>query len=76
MLKTRSSKDEKYLLVVSIDNLDRCPHRQIVRVLEAVHLLLENNDVRFYYVKTEETSSICILGVFSSLMYAFNSTPL
>lgn len=34
------------LLVVSIDNLDRCPHREIVKVLEAVHLLLEQDQVR------------------------------
>lgn len=34
------------MLVVSIDNLDRCPHRQIVKVLEAVHLLLEKDKVR------------------------------
>lgn len=46
MLESKSSEDKKYLLVISIDNLDRCPHRQIVKVLEAVHLLLEYNEVR------------------------------
>lgn len=48
MLKDKSNNDDNYdyLLVVCIDNLDRCPHRQIVKVLEAVHLLLEHNKVR------------------------------
>lgn len=48
MLKDKSNKDDRndYLLVVCIDNLDRCPHRQIVKVLEAVHLLLEYTEVR------------------------------
>ncbi|CAM9288617.1 unnamed protein product [Ectocarpus sp. 8 AP-2014] len=41
MLKDRSTENNKFALVVSIDNLDRCPHRNIVKVLEAVHLLLE-----------------------------------
>ena len=45
MLERKSTKDDRYMLVVSIDNLDRCPHRQIVKVLEAVHLLLENDEV-------------------------------
>ena len=49
MLESKSTKDVRYLLAVSIDNLDRCPHRQIVKVLEAVHLLLERNGVRRYY---------------------------
>lgn len=46
MIKDRSTDTEKYALVVSIDNLDRCPHRNIVKVLEAVHLLLERDEVR------------------------------
>lgn len=46
MLKEKSTTDEMYLLVVSIDNLDRCPHRQIVKELEAVHLFLEVDQVR------------------------------
>eukprot|EP00903_Cladosiphon_okamuranus_P022759 g20951.t1 len=45
MLKKKSKGTEKYMLVVSIDNLDRCPPRQIVKVLEAVHLLLEKDKV-------------------------------
>lgn len=45
MLASKSFKDVKYLPVISIDNLDRCPHRQIIEVLEAVHLLLEYNEV-------------------------------
>ncbi|CAM9597767.1 unnamed protein product [Scytosiphon promiscuus] len=47
MLEEKSCKDKEhdYLLVVCIDNLDRCPHREIVKVLEAVHLLLEHNKV-------------------------------
>ncbi|CAM9693883.1 unnamed protein product, partial [Laminaria digitata] len=46
MLERKSTKEHMYMLVVSIDNLDRCPHRQIVKVLEAVHLLLEKDKVR------------------------------
>lgn len=46
MLEQKSTKEDRYMLVVSIDNLDRCPHRQIVKVLEAVHLLLEKDNVR------------------------------
>ncbi|CAM9628063.1 unnamed protein product [Ectocarpus sp. 12 AP-2014] len=45
MLEQKSTKEDRYMLVVSIDNLDRCPHRQIVKVLEAVHLLLEKDNV-------------------------------
>ncbi|CAM9643523.1 unnamed protein product [Scytosiphon promiscuus] len=47
MLKDKSNSDDRndYLLVVCVDNLDRCPHRQIVKVLEAVHLLLERAEV-------------------------------
>lgn len=45
MIKAKCTKRKKYVLVVSIDNLDRCPHRQIVKVLEAVHLLLEQEEV-------------------------------
>ena len=46
MLERNSTEEHRYMLVVSIDNLDRCPHRQIVNVLEAVHLLLEKDKVR------------------------------
>lgn len=48
MLKAKEKGGENFLLVVSIDNLDRCPHREIVKVLEAVHLLLEHDQVRIY----------------------------
>lgn len=46
MIKAKCTDREKFVLVVSIDNLDRCPHRQIVKALEAAHLLLEQNEVR------------------------------
>lgn len=50
MIKAKCTEQEKYVLVVSIDNLDRCPYRQIVKVLEAAHLLLEQEEVRPYYM--------------------------
>lgn len=46
MIKAKCTDRENFVLVVSIDNLDRCPHRQIVKVLEAAHLLLEQHEVR------------------------------
>lgn len=41
MIKAKCTDRETFVLVVSIDNLDRCPHRQIVQVLEAAHQVLE-----------------------------------
>lgn len=48
MLEQKSAKEHSYVVVASIDNLGQCPHRQIVKVLEAVHLLLENGKVRLW----------------------------
>ncbi|CAB1106251.1 unnamed protein product [Ectocarpus sp. CCAP 1310/34] len=50
MIKDMGTEKEKFALVVSIDNLDRCPHDDIVQVLQAVHFLLEKPGANFILI--------------------------
>lgn len=60
-MKVKCTEREKYVLVVSIDNFDRCPYRQIVKVLEAAHLLLEQEEMVIFYEILATLEDVCFV---------------